>query len=67
MTDIIIGEAAGKIWKYLNKNGEASVSKITKETGLARNDVQRAIGWLSKEDKLNFEINGRTEILSLKE
>ncbi len=61
-----IGDAAGKIWKYLDKNGEASVSKITKETGLSRNEVQRAIGWLAKEDKLNFEINGRTETLSLK-
>lgn len=67
MSNEIIGDAAGKIWKYLNKNGEASVSKITKDTGLGKNDVQRAIGWLSKEGKLNFEINGRTETLSLKD
>ncbi len=66
MSNAIIGDAAGKIWKYLDKNGEASVSKIVKETGLNRNDVQRGIGWLAKEDKLNFEINGRTETLSLK-
>jgi len=67
MSNEVIGDAAGKIWKYLDKNGEASVSKITKETGLARNDVQRAIGWLAKENNLNFEIiNGRTEMLSLK-
>ncbi|WP_305909071.1 winged helix-turn-helix domain-containing protein [Methylomarinum sp. Ch1-1] len=66
MSNVAIGDAAGKIWKYLDKNGEASVSKITKETGLGKNDVQRAIGWLSKEDKLSFEINGRTETLSLK-
>lgn len=63
----VIGDAAGKIWNYLDANGEASVSKVTKETGLNRNDVQRAIGWLAKEDKLNFEVvNGRTEMLSLK-
>ncbi len=67
MSNEVIGDAAGKIWKYLDKNGEASVSKITKETGLTRNDVQRAIGWLAKENNLNFEIvNGRTEMLSLK-
>ncbi len=66
MSNATIGDAAGKIWKYLDKNGEASVSKIVKETGLNRNDVQRGIGWLAKEDKLNFEINGRTETLSLK-
>jgi predicted HTH transcriptional regulator len=61
-----IGNAAGTIWKYLDKNGATSVSKITKETGLSRNDVQRAIGWLAKEDNLNFEMEGRTELLSLK-
>lgn len=66
MSNDVIGDAAGKIWKYLDTNGEASVSKVTKETGLNKNDVQRAIGWLAKEDKLNFEINGRTETLSLK-
>lgn len=66
MSNDVIGDAAGKIWKYLDSNGEASVSKVAKETGLNKTDVQRAIGWLAKEDKLNFEINGRTETLSLK-
>lgn len=61
-----IGEAAGKIWHFLDKNGEASVNKITTETGLSKNDVQRGIGWLAKEDKLNIQVNGRVETLSLK-
>jgi len=61
-----IGEAAGKIWEYLDKNGSASVTKITNETGVSKNDIQRAIGWLLKEDKLSIEMMGRTETLSLK-
>jgi Winged helix-turn-helix domain (DUF2582) len=61
-----IGLAAGKIWTYLDKNGSSSVAKITTETGLAKNDVQRGIGWLAKEDKLIFELKGRVEMLSLK-
>ena len=61
-----IGNAAGKIWEYLDKNGSASVTKITNETGINKNDVQRAIGWLLKEDKLSIEVVGRTETLSLK-
>jgi len=61
-----IGDAAGKIWHYLNDNGDASVSKVTTETGLGKNEVQRAIGWLLKEDKLNIETVGRAETLSLK-
>lgn len=61
-----IGEAAGKVWKYLDNNGPTSVSKITTETGINKNDIQRAIGWLSKEDKLSIEMKGRTETLLLK-
>ena len=62
----IIGDAAGKIWQYLDQNGPASVTKVTNETGINKNDVQRAIGWLLKEDKLLIEVVGRTETLSLK-
>ncbi len=61
-----IGEAAGKIWHFLDQNGEASVNKVTTETGLSKNDVQRGIGWLAKEGKLNVQVNGRVETLSLK-
>jgi hypothetical protein len=33
---------------------------------LGKNDVQRAIGWLAKENKLVIELKGRVEMLSLK-
>ncbi|MEY3758571.1 MAG: winged helix-turn-helix domain-containing protein [Methylococcaceae bacterium] len=62
----IIGDDAGKVWQYLDKNGSASVTKISKETEISKNDVQRAIGWLLKEEKLSIEVVGRTETLSLK-
>ncbi len=61
-----IGESAGIVWQFLDTHGESSVNKIKNETGLSINDVQRAIGWLAKEDKLNFELKGRVETLSLK-
>ena len=61
-----IGADAGKIWHYLDKNGPTSVSKVATETGLGKNEVQRAIGWLAKEDKLVVEMKGRVETLSLK-
>lgn len=61
-----ISAAAGSVWEYLDKNGPSSVNKVTNETGLSRNDVQRAIGWLCKEDKLSIEMVGRAETLSLK-
>jgi predicted RNA-binding protein (virulence factor B family) len=62
----IIGDAAGKVWEYLDQNGPASVTKITNETGISKNDIQRAIGWLLKEDKLTIDVAGRTETVSLK-
>lgn len=65
MTDAI-GIAAGTIWEYLEQNGTASASKISKETGLETKVLQRAIGWLSKEGKLCFEVKGRNELIGLK-
>lgn len=61
-----IGTAAGKIWKFLDKNGPVSITKLVTETGLGKNDAQRAIGWLAKEDKVKIELKGRVETLSLK-
>lgn len=65
MTDTI-GQSAGKIWQFLNDNGATSVSKISTETVLNKNDVQRALGWLAREEKIIIELkNGRTESISL--
>ena len=61
-----IGAAAGKVWEYLSNNGPSSVTKITNETKIDSKDVQRAIGWLAKEDKLVIEVKGRNETVSLK-
>ena len=61
-----IGAAAGVVWTYLEVNGASSATKIAKETDLDAKSVQRAIGWLAKEDKLSFETKGRTETISLK-
>jgi predicted RNA-binding protein (virulence factor B family) len=61
-----VDQSAGKIWNYLDKNGPSSVTKILAETEISKSDVQRAIGWLLKEDKLILETVGRTETISLK-
>lgn len=60
-----IGNAAGEIWKFLNKKGPTSITKIANETGVSKNDVQRAIGWLAREEKITIEQKGRTETISL--
>ncbi len=62
-----IGNSAGKVWKFLDTNGASSVNKIANGTGLNKNDVQRAIGWLAREQKISIEQQGRTEMLTLVE
>jgi hypothetical protein len=65
MSDVI-GVAAGVVWKYLYLNGASSVAKVAKDSALDAKVVQRAIGWLANENKLNIEMKGRTETISLK-
>lgn len=60
-----IGNSAGTIWEFLNNNGPTSVSKVSTETGINKNEVQRAIGWLAREEKILIEQKGRTETISL--
>ncbi len=62
----VVGSAAGILWDYLNAQGPTSVSKLSKETELDTKLVQRALGWLDREDKLDFEMKGRTELVTLK-
>lgn len=64
MTDVI-GELAGQVWQYLDENGESSVNKVMNDTGLGKNEIQRAIGWLAREGKLSIVTKGRTETLLL--
>ncbi len=49
-----IGEMAGRVWKTLGEKEEVPVSRlpqILKEKGEI---VYQALGWLAKEDKLEF-------------
>jgi predicted transcriptional regulator len=65
MSDVV-GSAAGVLWNYLSENGPTSISKLSKETELDTKTVQRALGWLHREDKLYFVMKGRTELVALK-
>ncbi|MFB6192977.1 MAG: winged helix-turn-helix domain-containing protein [Candidatus Nanohaloarchaea archaeon] len=54
-----IGEVAGKVWNYLNEEGKCSVSSIASSLSFPRSKVNMAIGWLAREDKLEFVDEGR--------
>ncbi|MGB5872692.1 MAG: winged helix-turn-helix domain-containing protein [Bacteroidota bacterium] len=61
-----IGNAAGLVWKTLNREGKVTLARLRQRTGLSVELVNRAIGWLAREDKLNFEKKARSITISLK-
>lgn len=61
-----IGETAGAVWQYLSDNGESSLATIKKELNVSADLLLAAVGWLAREEKLEFAISGKTAKLSLK-
>lgn len=67
MLTFTIGENAGRIWSLLEGNGGMSPSAIAKSLKLKGGDVERAVGWLAREDKIHFQTTGKAGIkISLK-
>ncbi len=55
MLDVdIIGETAGKVWEYLNKHGESSRAELKRGLNFSDLQVGTALGWLAREEKLDF-------------
>lgn len=56
-----IGMNAGIIWKYLDSkiNKRCSYEELKHSTGLSDNDLNQAIGWLAREEKLFVEDDGK--------
>ncbi|MFB6144334.1 MAG: winged helix-turn-helix domain-containing protein, partial [Candidatus Nanohaloarchaea archaeon] len=44
-----IGELAGCVWRFLEDEGESSVSSIVDAVDAPRSKVHMAIGWLARE------------------
>ena len=61
-----IVEAAGKIWNYLNENGEVTTKKLQKDLDLNDNFINMGLGWLSSEDKVNYSKKGSYTKVSLR-
>ncbi len=61
-----VGETAGRVWRLLHQRGPATVAEIATGVGCQREAVERAIGWLEREDKLDFHGTGHGERISVK-
>lgn len=61
-----IGSVAGEIWGLLAKGEGLSLSAIKKSVAAPSDVVLAAVGWLAREDKLDFSTIGRTLKVTLK-
>lgn len=53
----IIGENAGIVWRLLNnENRKWEFKEIKEATKLDELELASAIGWLAREDKIQFEL-----------
>ncbi|OGX25459.1 MAG: hypothetical protein A2787_06700 [Omnitrophica WOR_2 bacterium RIFCSPHIGHO2_01_FULL_48_9] len=60
-------EAAGKTWQFLGKNGETAVSDLPKFIKEKDEIVLQALGWLAREDKINYLNKNKRDIVALAE
>ncbi len=66
MSEVTIGETAGSVWKALAEQGPVSIEELATRVGEDKDLVSMAIGWLARENKLNFEQQGGEVVLSLR-
>ena len=50
-----IGKHAGIVWRLLDHNRKWEYNELKEATGLSDRDLNAAIGWLAREDKVQFE------------
>jgi len=62
----VIGETAGKVWKFLHEKGEANLTQLKKGVKADPNLILQAIGWLAREDKLQINKKERFITYALK-
>ncbi len=61
-----IGIDAGKVWNELELNGEMTTGALKKSLGLSPFNLNVAIGWLAREEKISLSRNGNTIKVLLK-
>jgi hypothetical protein len=54
----VYGRNAGMVWRTLNEKGKLGVRDISKHTKLSILDVNGAIGWLARENKVRIVDSG---------
>ena len=62
-----IGQAAGQIWHLLANTSEPiNITDIPKRTKLTAQIAYQGLGWLAREEKIEYNQKGRSIWVSLK-
>ncbi len=61
-----VGETAGKVWNLLNDQGPQTLAQLKKKLNGNGEVLGFAIGWLAREDKLEFATEKKTVRIQLK-
>ena len=61
-----IGETAGRIWETLNTRGKVAINQLPKILNENSMLVYQALGWLAREDKIEYFIEKKKTYVSLK-
>ena len=61
-----IGEAAGRIWRYLAQHNVVTLRQLQRGTTLPERLLLMGVGWLAREEKLRFVQDHRVLKLTLK-
>jgi hypothetical protein len=60
-----IGEIAGKVWTILGEKQNVDILKLPKILKEEGEIVYQALGWLAREDKINYHTKERKTFVSL--
>ena len=60
-----IGEAAGEVYRYLERNGEVTLAQLKKGIPGSGDLAAMALGWLAREGKIRFVQSGRVKKVAL--
>jgi hypothetical protein len=58
-------EVAGKTWRFLGQNGQTNVGLLARSLKEKDEVVFQALGWLAREDKIEYTIKNRRTFVSL--
>src|ERR1017187_11004996 len=60
-------ETVGKTWRFLGQNGQTKVSQLAKSLKEKDELVLQGLGWLAREDKIEYTVKNRRTFVSLVE